>query len=410
MASISNQKDQRKTIQFVADDGKRRSIRLGKASKRQAERICDRIEHLVSASRNGESVDTNIREWLSGIDDVLHTRLERVGLVEPRENGQRQTLRSLIDLFSQKRNDVKDSTRSIWKQAHESLIEEFGETRKVDTINLGEAEDWRNRLLADDLAEATIRKRTRNVNLLFNWAIKRGFVESNPFADLPSASTIAARKPYVSPEKADAVIAHLPSAHWRAFFACGRYAAMRLPGEPRALRRRHVDWDRNRIEVQVPKLAHLPGHEVREVPIFADFRPYLLEVYELEGSDDDPLILLPEVSDTYLRKIVIQAIEKAGLKPWSHLFNALRASCETDLMREHPPKAVCDWTGHDIRIAHRHYLQVTDDDFEKAVQNPVQHRHARRRMPKQTKRKTRPCKSMQGRALGEVGDVGFEPT
>ena len=39
MASISKEPNGRRTIQFVAGDGKRRSIRLGKVSQREAEEI-----------------------------------------------------------------------------------------------------------------------------------------------------------------------------------------------------------------------------------------------------------------------------------------------------------------------------------------------------------------------------------
>ena len=34
---------------------------------------------------------------------------------------------------------------------------------------------------------------------------------------------------------------------------------------------------------------------------------------------------------------------------------------------------VCDWIGNTEAIASKHYLQVTEDHFAKAVQNPVQH-------------------------------------
>ena len=33
---------------------------------------------------------------------------------------------------------------------------------------------------------------------------------------------------------------------------------------------------------------------------------------------------------------------------------------------------VCDWIGNTEAIASKHYLQVTDDHFSKAVRNPVQ--------------------------------------
>ena len=58
MASIStDRKSGRRTIQFVAPDGKRRSIRLGKVSQKQADGVRRRVEHLDAAKRSGEPLD-----------------------------------------------------------------------------------------------------------------------------------------------------------------------------------------------------------------------------------------------------------------------------------------------------------------------------------------------------------------
>ena len=65
------------------------------------------------------------------------------------------------------------------------------------------------------------------------------------------------------------------------------------------------------------------------------------------------------------RELVI--LKRAGLKSWPKLFNNLRASCETDLAKTHPIKAVCDWIGHSVKVAHEHYLQTTESDFDEAV-------------------------------------------
>ena len=72
---------------------------------------------------------------------------------------------------------------------------------------------------------------------------------------------------------------------------------------------------------------------------------------------------------TQLRRI----IERAGLKPWPKLFQNLRSTRETELAEEHPLHVVCAWIGNSQPIAAKHYLQVTEDHFAKAVQNPVQH-------------------------------------
>ena len=84
-----------------------------------------------------------------------------------------------------------------------------------------------------------------------------------------------------------------------------------------------------------------------------------------------------------LRTQLLWIIKRAGLAPWPKLFQNLRSTRETDLAEEHPIQVVCAWIGNSPRIAAKHYLQVTDDHFSKAVQNPVQYPAASGRMASQ---------------------------
>jgi len=70
-------------------------------------------------------------------------------------------------------------------------------------------------------------------------------------------------------------------------------------------------------------------------------------------------------------------IKRAGLTPWPRLFNALRSSCETDLLESFPISAVVDWLGHSAAIALKHYARIPDHMWDRAtglgaVQKPVQ--------------------------------------
>ena len=96
----------------------------------------------------------------------------------------------------------------------------------------------------------------------------------------------------------------------------------------------------------------------------------------------------------------------------------------TELASEHPGYVAAAFLGHSTAVANKHYWQVTDEDFEraiqgssKAVQNPAQHLHVSARTdsqgtsPADEKTPLLPvhapqCESLQGRG---VGDTGFEP-
>ncbi len=82
------------------------------------------------------------------------------------------------------------------------------------------------------------------------------------------------------------------------------------------------------------------------------------------------------------------------MKPWPKLFHNLRASRETELAESFPLHVVCAWIGNSQPIAAKHYLQVTDEHFERAVgadaggagcaaRNPAQQPHANTREPSQ---------------------------
>ena len=63
---------------------------------------------------------------------------------------------------------------------------------------------------------------------------------------------------------------------------------------------------------------------------------------------------------------------RAGLQRWRMFFQNLRSTRETELADDFPMHVVCQWIGNSQPIAAKHYLQVTDDHFSKAVRNPVQ--------------------------------------
>lgn len=74
-----------------------------------------------------------------------------------------------------------------------------------------------------------------------------------------------------------------------------------------------------------------------------------------------------------LRTQLQRIIKKVGLNPWSKLFNNLRSTRETELAAAFPMHTVCVWIGKSQLIAAKHYLQVTEEHFDKALQNPVQY-------------------------------------
>ena len=68
-----------------------------------------------------------------------------------------------------------------------------------------------------------------------------------------------------------------------------------------------------------------------------------------------------------LRTTLEKIIRRAGLEPWPRLWHSMGASCETDLARKFPLAVVAKWLGNTQALAMRHYVDVTDADFERAT-------------------------------------------
>jgi hypothetical protein len=60
-------------------------------------------------------------------------------------------------------------------------------------------------------------------------------------------------------------------------------------------------------------------------------------------------------------------IRKAGLTPWPKTFQNLRSTRETELADAFPIHCVCKWIGNSQAVAREHYLQLTDDQFDRAA-------------------------------------------
>lgn len=69
----------------------------------------------------------------------------------------------------------------------------------------------------------------------------------------------------------------------------------------------------------------------------------------------------------------LKTIRRAGFEPWPRIWQNLRSSRETELAEDHPLHVVCAWIWNTERIAARHYLQVTDAHFEKALHSALQY-------------------------------------
>lgn len=373
MASLSRQANGRRTVQFIGADGKRRSIRLGKMGQRQADAVKVRIEQLVAAKVAGHPIDDDTARWLSSVDDVLLQKLANAGLVNHRAS---TNLIEFIDAYIIRRKDAKPSTATVWRRSRNHLQRYFGNQKAVRDITVGDAKDFRRYLKDRSLAEDTVRRTCGITKQFFADAVDRGLIQKNPFKhrDIPTATGAGdkSREFFVSRELAEKVIEALPDAQWRLMFALARFGGLRCPSEVLSLRWGDIDWDRNRIVITSPKTEHHVGGASRVIPLFPELRQYLDECFQIADEGAEYCVSRYRKFDSNYSVLLNKLVKRAGLPTWPKPWHNLRSSRETELVEQYPQHVVCKWIGNSQVVAEKHYLQVTDEHFEKAVQKAVQ--------------------------------------
>src|SRR5476651_162039 len=156
MASISNDPNGRRRILFVAPDGSRKAIRLGKIDRKSAESICRHVEALLSAKVGGQTIPRDTAAWLSDLGDTLKTKLAAVGLIDALK---RAILGEFLRGYILSRPDVKPATLEVWEQPCRNLIDFFGDDKPLRDITQGDCDQFRAWLLTQELATTTFAKR-----------------------------------------------------------------------------------------------------------------------------------------------------------------------------------------------------------------------------------------------------------
>ena len=432
----------RKAIkQFTDADGKRRTIRLSDVSKTKAGTFYAHLDKLVEARRLGEKIPGDTLNFLKNLNDRLHKKLVKFNLLEPRdvpdeevESKQEQPvlLGEFLDGYIAKRTDVKPATRTFYGHTRRNLVEFFNDQKPIKEITEGDADDFRCFLIRELPSEASVNRRCGMAKTFFRTAVRHRLISTNPFQDLDASIKSNSKKQrFIDRETIDRIIEVAPDAEWRLLIALARYGGLRIPSEALSLRWCDIDWNNQRIRVTSPKTAHHENRGTREIPIFPELVKPLQDAWDQaeEGAEfvidrHRPESVVNAAGNWHgvnFRTQFTKLIRRAGYEPWPRIWQNLRSSRETELASDHPMHVVCAWIGNSERVAARHYLQVTDAHFEKALHSALQYEaessgtHAGPRQSGQindagnyaTKRKKSGLTPIRETAL--MGDAGIEP-
>ncbi len=378
MASIGNDSGGRKRILFVAGDGKRRTVRLGRASRRQAETVRGHVENLVAAVLSRQAPPDETSRWGAALPDLLRKRVEAVGLLEPPEPepDAGPTLGAFLGEYLAGRTDIKRSTRLVLGHTARCLQGFFGPDKGLADITEADADAWAAWLKGTEgLAPNTVRRRSGIAKQFFRAAVRARVLDRNPFTDLKSSVRESrGRDRFIGRDVTQKVIDACPDAEWRLIVALCRYGGLRCPSEVLRLTWADVHWAQNRFTVHSSKTEHHEGKGTRDVPLFPELVPYLRDVFEgAEPGTEHVVTRYDAATCENLRTQFHRIICKAAVEPWPKLFQNLRSTRETELAETFPLHVVCKWIGNSRLVAKKHYLQVTDEHFQKAARNPAQY-------------------------------------
>lgn len=188
MSSLETDKSSNRTIRVLCADLRRRPIRLGKVPLKLDTLIKLQVAELEAIRGAALPMPVALARWTADIDDDLHAKLVKFGLVEPRAKVAAVYLGAACDAFLAKRGDIKGGSLVAIEYALKNLRTFFGDMKPLADITAACANDLARHLRAEGQATATSSRRLRTCRSLFTDAVKRRLLVENPFADIRGGS------------------------------------------------------------------------------------------------------------------------------------------------------------------------------------------------------------------------------
>ncbi len=377
MASVTKcDSDERKGFRIRFYVGPRRReiyiAGLSKKTERLANIMARYCDDLAQAKSRNVGAAADAVAWAASVDGKLRENLVAWGLADPMSakltTDAGRLLGAFLTAYIESRSDVKPNTITCYMQTKRLLVEFFGESHPLRSITLADADRWKRWMLAEkELAIATVSKHGKKAKTMFLDAVRDRLLLSSPFADMKGGSECnPERQFFITQDVAKKVSEACPDADWRLIFALTRFGGLRCPSEVLGLRWTDVDWDAGRLRVEAVKT------ELRFLPMFPEIRKALEESWE--AAAEGAVYCVERYrggTATNLRTQFMRILASAGIAPWPKLFVNLRSSCRTELQEVFPDHVVNKWIGHSGKVAEKHYLQVTDEHWGKAIELPA---------------------------------------
>lgn len=348
-------------------DSKRHTVRLGLVSRDDAAEFQRKLDRTIKTRHLGLEPDPELRVWFTTLSNQHHGNLAKAGLLPKR--GAR-TLGELETAFLEhlRRENAKPRTIANVKVVLRNLTEHFGQAQTLGTITPDDAAEFRSELRdfgrvgGGSLERTTVSRRTRRAREIFAFAVEQKWIEANPFAKQRKWNEVnRSRDCYVPASDVEKLIKVAPDDEWRLLLALTRYAGVRCPSEVHPLEWSWVNWDEGTIRVFAPKTEHIPDKDWRIVPVLEEVARHLHRLHEQRLVGQRFVFPNCQSSGANLTAKLHRICQAAEVPKWPKAWVNMRASCERDMLLNHPIDVVAGWLGHSPETALRHYKRVVKE-------------------------------------------------
>lgn len=347
----------------------RRTLFLGsRYSASWAEEVRMNVERLVETIETGSPVRRSLTGWLDECGEDLLGRLEKAGLIEQTKKvSNAQLWEEYLD-DAERSSKVKESTIKTYRTVMRRFLSYFDPTGEPADITAISGEKWRA-AQREHLADATIAGSIQRTRTVFDFAVQRGYIGENVFKRVERGSFENKDKEFFITRKSYGMLLDAcPDQTWRTILALCRIGGLRNPSETLLLEWRHVNWEKNLIQVQSPKTKRYRGHESRLIPLWPELREELAKQFDQAEPGGSPYVISNcRSTATNLRTRFLEIIFFAGLEPWPRPFHNLRGSRSCELFSAWPDHVASAWMGQSTQTARKHYLHPTPEQFAAAA-------------------------------------------
>jgi len=375
MATISRKDQGAWLIQFFDQNKKRRPIHLGKKySEKTARELKEVVEKIIYNRDNGLIPDKKTQTWIQEASPEIQDKLVAVGLIDKPLS---RTVEELWDTFIQTKTDIKDTTMATYATARDRFFLFFKGKEMIADLTTARMRQWKGYLRTQapcegakvpGLAESTTAGTIAKAKAVFNWAVQTGWLTKSPLDGVGRGSFVNEDKDrFVTMDEYARLLDACPCRDWRAIIALARIGGLRCPSEVLRLKWSDVNWELDRLYVTSPKTERYKGKKGRWVPLFPALRMELEELFFLPSSEGAEYVInrYRDPERTNLGTQFARIVKMAGIEPIKRPFDNMRASRSTEVYAEYGAFLESQWIGHSTKVAHAHYLQVRDEDFDR---------------------------------------------